>query len=155
MLRDGIEAMRGSYARLRVIGAGQGFLTVRAIKQAIDGALGSHRAWLLTPHDDLPESSGLETTPMAQLDEGPRMARDGGYQLRIQAIGDRANREVLDLYERVLGRRAGELDHRWRIEHAQHLDPQDIPRFAGLGVIASMQGIHCTSDGPWVKKRLG
>src|SRR5690606_20202997 len=79
-----------------------------------------------------------------------------GFQLNVHAIGDRANREVLDLYERVWTA-AGVTgqDLRWRIEHAQHLHPDDIPRFAQLGVIAAMQGVHATSDGPWVPDRIG
>src|SRR6202035_5766370 len=74
------------------------------------------------------------------------------YQLCVHAIGDRANREVLNVYENTL---AGKRDLRWRIEHAQHIDPADVPRFAKLGVFAMMQGIHCTSDAPMVLPRLG
>jgi predicted amidohydrolase YtcJ len=132
-----------------------GFLTVRAIKEAIDGALGSHGAWLLAPYEDLPSSSGLNTNQPGRHRESARLARELDLQLCVHAIGDRANRETLDLYERVLGPDAKTLDHRWRIEHAQHLDPADIGRFAKLGVIASMQGVHCTSDGAWVPLRLG
>ncbi|MCP3961957.1 MAG: amidohydrolase family protein, partial [bacterium] len=76
-------------------------------------------------------------------------------QLCIHAIGDRANREVLDLYEETFAAHPDKQDLRWRVEHAQHLHLDDIPRFAGLGVIASMQSVHCTSDGPWVPDRLG
>jgi hypothetical protein len=83
------------------------------------------------------------------------IAIEQGFQVNSHAIGDRANREVLDLYQRTFEAHPGKTDLRWRIEHAQHLHPDDIGRFAELGVIAAMQGIHCTSDGPWVYKRLG
>jgi predicted amidohydrolase YtcJ len=83
------------------------------------------------------------------------MAIAAGYQLCVHAIGDRANREVLDIYERVFRRHPEKKDLRWRIEHAQHVSAADIPRFGKLGVIASMQGVHCTSDAPYVLARLG
>ena len=76
--------------------------------------------------------------------------------MNTHAIGDRANRETLDIYQRVFERTGVDGEAlRWRIEHAQHIDPADMPRFAELGVIAAMQGVHCTSDGPWVPTRLG
>src|SRR5258708_38759530 len=121
----------------------------------MDGALGTRGAWLLAPYADLPGSSGIPATSTAALEHSAELARASGFQLCVHAIGDRANREVLDVYERVLGSDARAQDRRWRIEHAQHLDPQDVPRFARLGVIASMQGVHCVSDGPWVPQRLG
>lgn len=139
----------------RMVGAGDDHLTVRAVKQMIDGALGSRGAWLLQPYADLPGSRGLNTASLDELAETARIAADNHCQLCVHAIGDRANREVLDLYQRTFAARGGMADHRWRIEHAQHLDPADIPRFASLGVIASMQGVHCTSDGAWVASRLG
>ncbi|UCF35317.1 MAG: amidohydrolase [Acidobacteriota bacterium] len=139
----------------RMIGHGDGFLTVRSIKCFSDGALGSHGAWLLKPYDDLPESSGLNTTSIESLRETARIAAEKDLQLCIHAIGDRANREVLDIYEEYLSQLAPGEDRRWRIEHAQHLDPEDVPRFAELGVIAAMQGVHATSDGPWIPQRLG
>jgi predicted amidohydrolase YtcJ len=83
------------------------------------------------------------------------LAIEQGLQLAVHAIGDRANRETLDLYEQTFRDHPGNHDLRWRIEHAQHLSPADVPRFAALGVIAAMQGVHCTSDGPWVPERLG
>ena len=140
-------------ARQRAVGLGGKRLTIRAIKRLADGALGSHGAWLLAPYADQPARRGLNVTPMAQLERTARLALKHGFQLCTHAIGDRANREVLDLYQRVLGRQSKAA--RWRVEHAQHLHPDDIPRFAKLGVIAAMQGVHCTSDGPWVPKRLG
>jgi predicted amidohydrolase YtcJ len=131
------------------------FLTVRAIKRQIDGALGSRGAWLLAPYTDLPSSAGLNTEDPADIEKTAELAIAAGYQLCVHAIGDRANREVLDIYERVFRRHPDKKDLRWRIEHAQHLSAADIPRFAKLGVIASMQGIHCTSDAPYVLARLG
>ena len=152
MVGEGNESLAESLGRYRMIDRGNGFLTVRAIKRSIDGALGSHGAWLLEPYQDLPQSSGLNTTSLKAMEETARLAREHDFQLCVHAIGDRANRETLDLFERAL---AGDRDRRWRIEHAQHLHPDDVPRFAGLGVIASMQAVHCTSDGPWVPDRLG
>jgi len=136
----------------RVIGYGDNHLTVRAIKRYMDGALGSRGAWMLEPYSDLPSTSGLATEAPEEIERTAKLALANGYQLCVHAIGDRANREVLNIYERVL---AGKRDLRWRIEHAQHIDPLDIPRFAKLGVFAMMQGIHCTSDAPMVIPRLG
>jgi predicted amidohydrolase YtcJ len=128
---------------------------VRSLKRSLDGALGSHGAWLLAPYADLPTSTGLATDDTADLREVAALALEHGYQLGIHAIGDRANREVLDIYEAAFRAHPEQRDVRWRIEHAQHLDPADLPRLAQLGVIAAMQGVHATSDGPWVLKRLG
>jgi predicted amidohydrolase YtcJ len=137
---------------IRVIGYGDNHVTVRAIKKQIDGALGSRGAWLLAPYSDLPSTSGMATETPEEIAATAKIALADGYQLCVHAIGDRANREVLNVYEKAL---AGKRDLRWRIEHAQHLDPADIPRFAKLGVFAAMQGIHCTSDAPMVVPRLG
>ncbi|MEZ5320208.1 MAG: amidohydrolase [Vicinamibacterales bacterium] len=140
----------------RVVGYGGNRLTVRAIKITADGALGSRGAWLLEPYADKPDSTGLATTPVEEMARQAQVAIENGYQVCIHAIGDRANREVLNIYEDTFRRnnRDGR-DLRWRIEHAQHINGADIPRFGQLGVIASMQGIHCTSDAPWVEPRLG
>jgi predicted amidohydrolase YtcJ len=138
-----------------LIGYGNNFLTVRAIKRVFDGALGSHGAWLLEPYDDLPNSTGLNTETIPYMKETAQIALANGFQFCTHAIGDRANREVLNIYEEALKSHPQGEDLRWRIEHAQHLNPDDIPRFQQLGVIASMQGVHCTSDGPWVPKRIG
>lgn len=146
------DSLAEKLPRYRMIGVGNNFLTVRAIKLVADGALGSRGAWLLAPYEDLKSSTGLATTPPRVLEEKARIALADSFQVATHAIGDRANREVLDVYEKLTAGRTG---LRWRVEHAQHLDPADIPRFAKLGVIASMQGIHATSDGPWVLKRLG
>ena len=89
------------------------------------------------------------------MKETARVAIENGFQVATHAIGDRANRETLDIYEEAFRAHPDKADLRWRIEHAQHLHPADVPRFGKLGVIASMQAVHCTSDGPWVPKRLG
>ena len=140
----------------RVVGYGNNQLTVRAIKITADGALGSRGAWLLEPYSDKPDSVGLATTPVEQIRQAAQVAIENGYQVCIHAIGDRANREVLNVYEETFRKNnKNGKDLRWRIEHAQHINAADIPRFGQLGVIASMQGIHCTSDAPWVEPRLG
>jgi len=151
MIRAGNDALRERAADYRMETP---YLTVRSIKRTIDGALGAHGAWLLEPYEDLPQSSGLNTSPMDELEALTDIAADIGFQLNVHSIGDRANRESLDIFEKAFAEHGLE-DHRWRIEHAQHLHPDDIPRFAALGVIASMQGIHATSDAPWVLRRLG
>jgi predicted amidohydrolase YtcJ len=155
MVRSGNEAIAPKLAQYRMIGYGDGRLTVRAIKKSIDGALGPRGAWLLAPYSDKPESKGLETTKVADIEETARLAMQHGYQLAVHAIGDRANRETLDIFERAFKANPTKKDLRWRVEHAQHISAQDIPRFGKLGVIASMQGIHCTSDAPYVLERLG
>ena len=134
---------------------GDDYLTVRSIKRQIDGALGSHGAWLLEPYIDLPESRGLTLETPEDIEGTANVAIKHGFQVNTHAIGDRANRVVLDIYEKVFKANPDKTNLRWRIEHAQHLDPADVPRFAQLGVIAAMQGTHATSDGPWIPKRLG
>ena len=132
------------------------FLTVRSIKRQVDGALGAHGAWLLAPYTDLPETDGLVLESVEEIEETARLAIMHGYQLNTHAIGDRANREILDLYERAFDNaKVDGKTLRWRIEHAQHVDPVDVPRFGELGVIAAFQGIHSASDGPWIPSRLG
>jgi predicted amidohydrolase YtcJ len=155
MLRAPNEQLATRLDRYRTIGAGDGYLTVRAIKRAIDGALGPRGAWLLAPYDDKPDSSGLNTDDPADIRKTAQLALQHGYQLCVHAIGDRANRETLDIFEEAMKGRADAKNLRWRVEHAQHLNAADIPRFGRLGVIASMQGIHCTSDAPYVLLRLG
>ncbi|MDQ2658251.1 MAG: amidohydrolase [Bacteroidota bacterium] len=131
------------------------FLTIRSIKLSCDGALGSRGAWLLEPYTDRPDFSGMATLPMDTVLAISREALKHGFQVCSHAIGDRANREVLNQYERALKENPEVKDHRFRIEHAQHLNPSDIPRFAALGVIPSMQAIHMSSDRPWAIERLG
>jgi len=145
-----------SLARGRVIGYGNDMLTVRAIKITADGALGSRGAWLLQPYSDKPDSTGLATTPPERIAAQAQVALDAGYQVCVHAIGDRANREVLNIYEELFKRnKRNGRDLRWRIEHAQHLHRDDIARFGKLNVIAAMQAVHATSDAPWVEPRLG
>ncbi len=134
---------------------GDDYLTVRSIKRQIDGALGAHGAWLLEPYIDLASSRGLTLEEVKDIEGTAEVAIKHGFQVNTHAIGDRANREVLDIYERVFKAHPDKSDLRWRIEHAQHLNPADVPRFKQLGVIAAMQGVHATSDGPWIPKRLG
>jgi predicted amidohydrolase YtcJ len=155
MLNAGNKTLQEKGAAAKIIGAADNHVTARAIKRLIDGALGAHGAWLLEPYADLPSSTGLNTTPIPDLKETAKFAIENGFQLAIHAIGDRGNRETLDIYEEAFKAHPDKTDLRWRIEHAQHLSAADIPRFGQLGVIAAMQGIHCTSDGPWVFKRLG
>ena len=141
--------------RYRMQGYGHGYLTVRSIKRQIDGALGSNGAWLLEPYADLPRSTGLALEQPESLQRAAELAMRHGFQVNTHAIGDRANRETLDIYERIFKANPGKTDLRWRVEHAQHIAPSDVPRFKQLGVIASMQGIHAISDGPWVATKLG
>ncbi len=153
---ESMGSMEERLSDYRFVGHANHFLTVRAIKQIIDGALGTHGAWFLEPYADNPGTAGLPQTDPADLRAVARLAREHGFQVNTHAIGDRGNRETLDAYEEVLSANGGVIqNHRWRIEHAQHLHPDDVPRFGELGVIASMQGIHGTSDGPWVEPRLG
>jgi predicted amidohydrolase YtcJ len=137
------------------IGVAGGMLTVRSVKIVADGALGSRGAALLEPYLDDAGNSGFFTTPPADVAETIRWAFAHGFQPAIHAIGDRANRMVLDAYETALKENPAGKDLRPRIEHAQILDAADIPRFAALGVTPSMQGIHATSDRPWAPARIG
>lgn len=140
----------------RMLAEDNDFLTVRAIKRQIDGALGAHGAWLLEPYEDMPNSTGLVLETIVDIERSAELALEHGYQINTHAIGTRANRETLDLYQRVWQQgQANGQQLRWRIEHAQHIHPEDVPRFGKLGVIAAMQGIHCASDGPWIAARLG
>jgi hypothetical protein len=156
MVRESNEVMDEKLPQYKMTNAYDGHLTVRSIKRQIDGALGSHGAWLLEPYEDLPETTGLVLETVEDITRTAEIAVKHGYQVDTHAIGDRANRETLDIYEKAFAAApGGGKDLRWRIEHAQHIHPDDVPRFAELGVIASMQGVHCTSDGPWIPKRLG
>jgi len=129
-------------------------LTVRAVKIFADGALGSRGAALLEPYSDAPNTKGVVTTSEAEIYRLTLRCLQSGFQVATHAIGDAANRFTLDAYERAL-RETKAHDARLRIEHAQVLAPSDIPRFAPLGVIASMQPAHCTSDMPWAESRVG
>jgi predicted amidohydrolase YtcJ len=157
MLRMPNEQLAPKLDQYRMIGAGNNYFTVRAIKRQIDGALGSRGAWLLAPYADSPNSSGLNTEDPADIRKTAELAIQHGYQLCVHAIGDRANREVLNIFEDTFKAHPDKpgKELRWRVEHAQHLNAADIPRFGQLGVIAAMQGVHCTSDAPYVLLRLG
>jgi len=155
MLGESSAALAGNLAKYRMIDAANSHLTVRSIKRLMDGALGSRGAWLLEPYADLPTSTGLNTVAPEEMKETVRLAIENDFQVCTHAIGDRANRETLNVYEEAFKAHPDKRDLRWRVEHAQHLNAADIPRFGALGVIASMQGIHCTSDAPYVLARLG
>ena len=155
MLRHRYDTMKDKMEGFPKINIGDHFFTCRAIKSEVDGALGAFGAWLLRPYRDKPDFHGQNTTPIKDVKNIADLAIAHDMQMCVHAIGDRANRVVLDIYEQVFSDHPQKQDIRWRIEHAQHLDTTDIPRFKSLGVIASMQGIHCTSDAPFVEKRLG
>lgn len=150
---DNVNALKAH----RMIDYGNGHLTVRAIGEiTADGALGSRSAWMLKPYDDDPTNTGLNVTTMQRIKQIAELGLANGYQISVHAIGDRANRETLDTYEQVFKEHPVKSDTlRWRIEHAQHLNPSDIPRFGQMGVVASMQAIHECSDAPYVLPRLG
>ncbi len=155
MIRHSYDIMKDNLGEYPVINAGNHFFTAKAIKSEVDGALGAFGAWLLESYQDKLDFVGQNTTPLEAVKNIAGLAAKHDLQLCVHAIGDRANREVLNIFEEVFKANPNKSDFRWRIEHAQHIDPQDIPRFKELGVIASMQGIHCTSDAPFVEKRLG
>lgn len=129
-------------------------LWLKAVKLFADGALGSRGAALLEPYSDDPANSGLLVMKEDELREAVHAVVEKGFQPGIHAIGDRGNRIVIDIYEEVLAKHSGE-DLRLRVEHAQVLAPADIARIGKLGIVASMQPTHCTSDMRWAEKRLG
>ncbi|MEM9403942.1 MAG: amidohydrolase [Pseudomonadota bacterium] len=148
--------MEGRLADYRMVGYGNHFLTVRTIgEKVLDGALGTHGGWLLEPYADLPRTSGLNVVPVEEIEASARLAIENDYQMAIQGIGDRAYRELLNIYEAEFDRRPEKTDLRWRIEHAQVIHPDDVDRTVALGVIPAVQGIFACSDGPWVEDRLG
>jgi len=135
-------------------GRGNGWFTIGALKGFVDGSLGSHTAAFLQPFTDAPNDSGLLVNTPEDLYRWTAAATKAGLQVVVHAIGDRAIRLQLDIFERV-EREQHPADPRFRIEHAQHIAPADIPRFAGLGVIASMQPYHSIDDGRWAEKVIG
>ncbi len=155
MVSGSNEELAERLPEYRIIGYGDNHLTVRSIKRLLDGALGPHGAWLLQPYRDLPTSTGLNTATVASVEESARLAAEHDFQLGVHAIGDRANRELIDIYERTFNSHPDKSDWRWRNEHTQHLHPDDIARMGELGIVAAMQGIHCTSDAVYVLERLG
>ncbi|HEY0994376.1 MAG TPA: amidohydrolase [Gemmatimonadaceae bacterium] len=148
----------GSWARLRdtvaARGRGDAWLHIGGLKGFVDGSLGSHTAAMLAPFTDAPADSGFFVTTPADLEAWTRGADAAGLQVNVHAIGDRAIRTQLDIYERV-AREHGARDRRFRIEHAQHIAPADIPRFGALGVIPSMQPYHAIDDGRWADRVIG
>jgi predicted amidohydrolase YtcJ len=155
MARHPAKELEGKVRNYKRINVGNNFYTCNAIKSEVDGALGAFGAWLLEAYNDKPGFKGQNTTDIYDVKKIADIAYENGMQFCVHAIGDRANRVVLDIYEGIMSKNPLKKDLRWRIEHAQHLDTLDIPRFAKYGIIASMQGIHCTSDAPFVVKRLG
>ncbi|MDW3647330.1 MAG: amidohydrolase [Bacteroidia bacterium] len=155
-IHDPAEIMADKLAEFRMIGFGNNYLTNRCIgEKVLDGALGTHGAWLLEPYVDLPHSSGFNVTPIDEIKRSAELAVKHDYQMAIQGIGDRATRELLDIYEANFKEHADQSDWRWRIEHAQVIHPDDLKRFEELEVIAGIQGVFACSDGPWVASRLG
>ena len=154
MIRESCAEMSGgSLAGMPWIGVGESGFTVRAIKTELDGALGSYGAWLLADYSDKAGFRGQNTTSEEEVRCIAELAFRQNMQLCVHAIGDRANRLTLDVVSDYSGRVDTAL--RWRNEHSQHIDVADIPRFASTGTIASMQGVHATSDAPFVVARLG
>src|SRR5258708_23798496 len=153
MLREPNARWDANLSKYYILGEGDRRLTVRAIKRQIDGALGSRGAWLLAPYSDLPAGtpniSGMNTEDLGDIRKTAELAIANGFQLCVHAIGDRANREVLNIYEAAFKEHPDKKNLRWRIEHAQHIDPADIPRFGLLGVIARSEerrvGKECRS----------
>ena len=155
MLRGPMSMLEPEFKRGPLINYANQHLSVRAIKIGADGALGSRGAALLEPYSDEPTTSGLMTTPPNEIYAQTLAAARAGFQTCIHAIGDRGNRVAMDVFERVQREVPGARDLRMRNEHAQILDAAEIPRFAKLNVIASMQATHATSDMPWVPARIG
>jgi predicted amidohydrolase YtcJ len=155
-LRDTVQAWAAAgqprHGRL----VGDAWLRIGGLKGFVDGSLGSHTAAMLAPFTDAPRDRGLYVTPPESLLAWTTAADAAGLQVAVHAIGDAANRTMLDGYARVLATNGGEArGRRWRIEHAQHLDAADVPRFAALGVIASMQPYHAIDDGRWAERVIG
>src|SRR5262249_5286721 len=140
MLRETPDKLAVDMPKYRVVNYGDRRFTVRGIKRAIDGALGSRGAWMLEPYADLPSTSGMNTDSLDDIRKSAELAVQHDYQLCVHAIGDRGNRETLNIFEQAFkqfGKNGKDL--RWRVEHAQHISAADIPRFGQLGVIASME----------------
>jgi len=154
MISDDSATVARWFGRGPLVGGYENTLWVRSVKLYADGALGSRGAALLDPYSDSPGSNGLLVSAPAHIEAVAERALRAGFQVNTHAIGDRGNRVVLDAYEQAL-RAVPVADHRFRVEHAQILSPDDIPRFAALGVIPSMQASHQTSDMYWAGTRLG
>jgi predicted amidohydrolase YtcJ len=153
---DSWERLRDTIAakRFGAEGRGDAWLRVGALKGFVDGSLGSHTAAFHDPFSDAPGERGLFVTPPEDLYSRISGADTAGLHVAVHAIGDRANTTLLDIFARV-ARENGPRDRRFRIEHAQHLSPADVPRFAALDVIASMQPYHAIDDGRWAGGVIG
>lgn len=154
MVRDNNASLRQNSTVFPIVDEGNGFLTVKSVKVSLDGALGSYGAWLLEPYTDRTGWIGQNTFNIDSLKAIADFCWTNDLQLCVHAIGDRANRETINIFSEQIAKNKSK-DHRWRVEHAQHVNPAEIPRFKEWNVIASMQAIHCTSDAPFVPKRLG
>jgi len=155
-IQEPASEMKSRLDDYRIVGYGNNYLTIRCIgEKVLDGALGTHGGWLLEPYTDLPRSYGLNVTPVPEIRQSAELAISHDYQMSIQGIGDRAARELFNIYEKQFREHPEKKDLRWRIEHAQVTHPDDLPRYASLGVIPGIQGIFACSDGPWVTDRLG
>lgn len=153
---ESVAALNAHLAQFRTVGYADNHFTVRGVGEILsDGALGTRSAWMLKPYSDAPDISGKNVTSMHEIVQIAEIAARDQFQLSVHAIGDRANHEVLDVYQKIFSEDPAAHALRWRIEHAQHLSSADIPRFAELGVIASMQSIHACSDAPMVVARIG
>jgi hypothetical protein len=155
MLRGPMDMLKPHFDAGPIANYANGHLAVRAVKISADGALGSRGAALLEPYSDEPGNSGLLVNPPEEVYTQTLAASKAGFQMCVHAIGDRANRMVMDTFARVQKEVPGSRDLRMRNEHSQILDAAEIPRFAKLNVIASMQATHATSDLPWAPARLG
>lgn len=149
-----LDRWRSVADSVKANGPGDDWIRVAGVKGLVDGSLGSTTAYFDAPFTDKPSTSGFLTTPEDSLRRWITAADSAGLQVVVHAIGDRANGLLLDIFEES-ARKNGPRDRRFRIEHAQHLRPRDIPRFAALGVIPSMQPYHAADDGRWAEKRIG
>lgn len=154
MIREGNAELRAHANLFPIADDPNGFLRVKAVKAALDGALGSYGAWLLEPYSDRAGWVGENTLSLDSLKAIAEFCWKNNLQLCVHAIGDKANRETVNIFSGQIQQDKTK-DHRWRIEHAQHVNPAEIPRFKEWNIIASMQAVHCTSDAPFVEKRLG
>ena len=153
---ESVVALQSKLPEYKILGYADDHMTVRGLGEITsDGALGTHSAWFLQPYSDAANITGKNVVAMDTIRQDAQIAARDGFQVSVHAIGDRANHETLDLFQQIFTADPAARGLRWRIEHAQHLAPGDIPRFAQLGVIASMQSIHACSDAPYAIPRLG
>ncbi len=155
MLTDTVvNDMKGFLQKYKIDSYGNDFLRVKSVKLYADGALGSRGAALLESYSDDPENSGLVVTDNDHMLKVCKAALENNFQVCTHAIGDKAIRTMLDIYEQVLQEHPIE-DHRFRIEHSQIVNLDDVTRFSELGVVPAMQPTHAVSDMPWTEDRIG